>query len=129
VAIPFNTESPGDDLFLKKRKDDLARLGVCIEEDGSAWRVEALPSGWRLSDGETVKEILSLKSAGENMAERWAAALSCRKAVKDGDYLDEGTALALAEAAFKLPVRRCPHGRPIWFEVSRDELLRAVKRT
>jgi DNA mismatch repair protein MutL len=128
VAIPFDTESPEDDRFLKSRKADLAKLGVRVEagEDG-LWRIEALPAGWRLSDAETLREILSLKTAGENMAERWAATLSCREAVKDGDYLDPETALALAEEAFALS-KRCPHGRPIWFEISRDELLKAVKR-
>ena len=129
VAIPFDTESPEDDGFLKTRKADLARLGIRIEQDeGGGWRIEALPELWRLSDAETVREILDLKTAGENIAERWAATLSCRRAVKDGDYLDEGAALALAEEALKLPVPRCPHGRPIWFEISRTDLLRAVKR-
>jgi DNA mismatch repair protein MutL len=129
VAIPFDTENAEDDGFLKPRKADLARLGIRIEQDeGEGWRIEALPELWRLSDAETVREILSLKTAGENMAERWAATLSCRRAVKDGDYLDEGAALALAAEALKLPVPRCPHGRPIWFEISREDLLRAVRR-
>jgi DNA mismatch repair protein MutL len=77
---------------------------------------------------ETVTEILKLKAAGENMAERWAATLSCHGAIKDGDYLDDTAALALAEAALKLPLPRCPHGRPIWTELSREELFRAVRR-
>jgi DNA mismatch repair protein MutL len=129
VPIPFTTESPEDDAFLKTRKADLAGLGIRIEEgEGGGWRIEALPELWRLSDAETVREILGLKTAGEHMAERWAATLSCRRAVKDGDYLDERAALALAEEALKLPVPRCPHGRPIWFEISREDLFRAVKR-
>jgi DNA mismatch repair protein MutL len=129
VPIAFDTESPEDDGFLKTRQADLAALGIRIEADeGGGWRIEALPELWRLSDAETVREILSLKTAGENMAERWAATLSCRKAVKDGDYLDEGAALALAEEAMKLPVPRCPHGRPIWLEISREDLFKAVKR-
>ncbi|MDR1863175.1 MAG: DNA mismatch repair endonuclease MutL [Treponema sp.] len=129
VAIPFDTESLEDDAFLKTRKDDLARLGIRIEAaEGGGWRVEALPDLWRLSDAETVREILGLRSAGANMAERWAATLSCRRAVKDGDYLDEGAALALAEEALKLPVPLCPHGRPIWLEITREDLFRAVKR-
>ena len=30
--------------------------------------------------------------------------------------------------ALALPVRRCPHGRPIFMRMSRDELYRSVKR-
>jgi DNA mismatch repair protein MutL len=46
----------------------------------------------------------------------------------DGDYLDAQSALALAEEAFSLPSPRCPHGRPLWLEISRHDILRAVKR-
>jgi len=128
VPIPFRTESPGDDSFLEKKQAELVKLGVVLKRGEDEWLIEALPEGWNLSDRETVTEILNLKTAGENLAERWAATLSCRKAVKDGDFLDEKTALALAEESFTLPVRLCPHGRPIWFEISRRELLKAVKR-
>jgi DNA mismatch repair protein MutL len=134
VAIPFITENTEDDSFLEEKQGELAKLGLVIKRYGSdqmsaEWLIEALPSGWKLSDKETAAEILSLKDAKENPAERWAATFSCRTAVKDGDFLDEKTALALAEEALALPVSRCPHGRPIWFKVSRDDLFKAVKRS
>jgi len=128
VAIPFITESREDDTFLHGKREELSKLGIDIRRGNNEWLIEALPSGWSLSDPETVAAILDLKNSGESMAERWVATLSCRRAVKDGDYLDEKTALSLAEEAFTLPVRLCPHGRPIWFELSRDELFRAVRR-
>jgi len=128
VAIPFSTESAEDDSFLEVKKEELAKLGIIIGRGEKDWLVEALPSGWKISDKKTVEEILNLKTAGENMAERWAATLACHAAVKDGDYLDGRAALVLAEKAFGLPVPYCPHGRPIWFEISRDDLLKAVKR-
>ena len=128
VAIPFVTESREDDSFLREKREELSKLGIEIRRDGDEWLIEALPAGWTLSDPETVAAILDLKNSAENMAERWAATLSCRRAVKDGDFLDEKTALALAEEAFALPERLCPHGRPIWFELSREELFRAVRR-
>jgi DNA mismatch repair protein MutL len=129
VPIPFATESEEEDRFLSRCRAELAALGIVISggEEGH-WHIEALPINWHLGDAETVKEILKLKTAGENMAERWAATLSCHGAVKDGDYLDDTAALALAEAALKLPEARCPHGRPVWTELSREELFRAVRR-
>jgi len=128
VTIPFSTESPADDRFLEEKQEELEKLGIVIKKSENEWLIEALPSGWKLSDRETVAEILNLKTAGQNLAEHWAATLSCHRAVKDGDFLDEKTSLALAEEAFSLPIRLCPHGRPIWFEISRQDLLRAVKR-
>jgi DNA mismatch repair protein MutL len=129
VPIPFSTESPEEDRFLETKREELERLGILIEAAGDGlWHITALPENWRLSDPETLTAIRELGQAGENMAERWAATLSCHSAVRDGDYLDERTAAALAEAALALPIPRCPHGRPLWFEISRENLYRAVKR-
>ncbi|MDR1143020.1 MAG: DNA mismatch repair endonuclease MutL [Spirochaetaceae bacterium] len=134
VAIPFTTGSAGEDSFLQTRREELAKLGIVLEsEGGGTWRIEALPAGWKLDDGETVKNILSLRDAGENIAERWAATASCKAAIKDGGYLDDAAALAMAEAALALgkngSLPRCPHGRPLWVELSREDLYKAVRRT
>jgi DNA mismatch repair protein MutL len=128
VPISFCAESEEEDRFLRTARGDLEKLGVVIEEEEGSWRIEALPADWRLSDGETVEAVLALRTAGGNMAEHWAATLSCHGAIKDGDWLDPVSALALAEEAFKLPVRRCPHGRPIWYEIGKEDLFKAVKR-
>ena len=128
VPIPFVTESEGDDRFLAAHKEELARLGVLIAPDSGSWRIEALPGGWSLGDGETVRELLGLKRHKENMAEHWAATLTCHSAVKEKEYLDENAALSLADAALRLPIPRCPHGRPLWFELTKEDLHKAVKR-
>jgi len=128
VPIPFSTESFIDDNFLEEKQHELQKFGIVIRKEKDGWLIEALPSGWKYSDSETVAELLNLATAGSNFAERWAILLSCRAAIKDGDFLDETTALALAEEAFSIPAYRCPHGRPIWFAVSRRDLLSVVKR-
>jgi DNA mismatch repair protein MutL len=128
VPITFLTESGADDDFLASHRQELANLGVIVEGGQGSWRVEALPALWRLSDNETVDAILGLRTAGENIAERWAATLACHGAVRDGDYLDSEAALALAKAALAMPIQRCPHGRPILTEIKRNDLLRTVHR-
>jgi DNA mismatch repair protein MutL len=128
APIPFIAESDEEDAFLEAKREELSRLGVDIEKDGNGWRIDALPSDWRLGDAATVKEILELRTAGENMAERWAATVCCRAAIKDGDYPDDETAFALGKEALELPDPRCPHGRPIWTEIGRDALFKAVRR-
>jgi DNA mismatch repair protein MutL len=129
VPIPFSSGGDDEDRFLETRREELGRLGIRVERDGSGWRVEALPAGWRLGDAETVGAILELRGAGENLAERWAATLCCHHAVRDGDWLDDASALALAREALALQDPRCPHGRPVWTEIRREALYRAVKRS
>jgi DNA mismatch repair protein MutL len=129
APIPFETESEDDDAFLESRREELSALGLVITKSGSHhWQIEALPDAWKLNDQKTVEEIRSLKTSGGNIARRWAATLACHAAVKDGDYLDTDAALALAEEALKLSDPHCPHGRPIFTEISLDSLLKAVKR-
>jgi DNA mismatch repair protein MutL len=128
IPISFNTESAEDDNFLEAKKEELFKLAIAIERDGDGWRIDALPEGWRLGDAETVREILALRTASENIAERWAATLCCHQALRDGDIVDDATAFALAKEALALPDPHCPHGRPIWAEISRDALCRTVRR-
>ena len=132
TPVPFQTESADDDAFLEEKQNELSRLGIEIKKDENSphgfWHIEALPAGWRMNDKDTLKEILSLRTAGENMAQRWAATLCCHAAVKDGDYPDNETALDLGRQALSLSEPRCPHGRPVWTEISRDALYKAVRR-
>jgi DNA mismatch repair protein MutL len=141
VAIPFAASGAEEENFLLKKQDELKKLGIVIKKDDEdaaggegAWRIEALPAGWKSNDRETIQEILSLCSSGENLSKRWAAALACRSAIKDGDWLDDASAYELAEAALALEeetgqLPRCPHGRPLWKELSREELFKAVRRS
>ncbi|MDR0876616.1 MAG: DNA mismatch repair endonuclease MutL [Treponema sp.] len=129
VPIPFSTESNTDDRFLEEKKAELAVLAIDIERDGTSWRIEALPADWRLGDAETVRAILDLRGARENMAERWAATLSCHGAIRDGTWLDDKTAADLGREALALRDPHCPHGRPIWTEIRREALFQAVRRS
>ena len=134
VPIPFSTGSAGEDSFLLAEKGQLARLGIVLENGGGAsWVIKALPAGWKKTDSETVESILALHKTKGSIAESWAATLACHTAIRDGAYLDDGAALALAEAALSLageggPLPRCPHGRPLWTEITREDLYRAVRR-
>ncbi|MDR2807610.1 MAG: DNA mismatch repair endonuclease MutL [Spirochaetaceae bacterium] len=128
VSIPLITESAEDDRFLERYRPDLERLGIGLVQEDGTWLIEALPVNWHKSNTETVREILELKTAHENMAKRWAATLACHTAIKDGDYLDKTTAAALAQKALSLPDPHCPHGRPVFFVISREQLFKAVHR-
>ncbi|GAB1483883.1 DNA mismatch repair endonuclease MutL [Treponema sp.] len=129
VPLPFVTDSEEDDAFLQANLEQLGSLGILIQSEGQGnWNIEALPAAWKASDAETVQAILELRRSKEHIGERWLATLACHTAVKDGELLDENTALALAQAALNLPIPRCPHGRPVWKEISKEFLLRSVCR-
>jgi DNA mismatch repair protein MutL len=129
APIPFDTDSEDDDNFLESKREILSALGLIITKGVShSWQIEALPAAWKLNDQKTVEEIVSLRTSHEDVGRKWAATLACHAAIKDGDYLDENAALALAEEALALSDPHCPHGRPIWTEINLESLLKAVKR-
>ena len=129
VPLCFSTDSADADSFLKAKSAELSKFGFALHNNGDGmWQLDALPELWRFSDGDTVDEILNMANSGANFAEAAAASIACHSAIKEGDYLDAQSALELAAKALALPVKRCPHGRPILTEITRDELLRAVRR-
>lgn len=116
------------DSFSEKMRE----LGFEFEPAGPGRRqVTAVPQAASELPEETLRE--SLQSLQGSDFERWEwdfyAEIACKAAVKDGTPLDSIAARELLVEAFALPSPRCPHGRPVWFEVTRDELFSLVGRT
>jgi DNA mismatch repair protein MutL len=107
---------------------ELLEMGVSIRRAGArVFEVTALSAELQPLAEERLVEMLRGVGAGE-----WQYALragaACRLAIKEGDRVDALTARELCAGALKLPVARCPHGRPIWHELTQAELLRLVDR-
>ncbi len=81
-----------------------------------------------IEEEELVKALLLEKGSLAELKQRVYSLAACRLAVKEGERLDPPTASELVRRVFSLANARCPHGRPIWHEVRRGELLRAVQR-
>jgi DNA mismatch repair protein MutL len=129
IPLTFNVETVEEDAFLAEHQSELSRLGLLVEQDAPhIWRLEALPVGWHADDGKTIEAVLALPRTGTSFIESWAASCACHTAIRDGAFLDERTALNLAQEAMDMPVHHCPHGRPIWVEIMREDLLKGVKR-
>lgn len=93
------------------------------------WQVWSTPALWRGGEADFAHAVLDEKADADEIIRRAAAAGACKDAVKDGTYLDEQSAKDLAEAALSLPDPHCPHGRPLWCALSREELFSWVRRT
>jgi DNA mismatch repair protein MutL len=132
IPIVFATDSADEDEWLESRLEDLASLGFVLEREGSGanlrWKITSLPAEWKLDDSSTVRELRGLRDTGTAFIQHAIALAACHSAVRDGDYLDAASALELARSALDLSLRRCPHGRPIMTELSREFLFKAVKR-
>jgi len=115
---------------LELRKERLSGLGIEIERnDNDEWILTAVPGTVRNQEESIAQFLEEGASDAEGMEKALWADLACKAAVKDNSPLDDDAALRLIREAFALEVPRCPHGRPLWFEVSRRELFELVGRT
>jgi DNA mismatch repair protein MutL len=103
----------------------LPAAGFRIERDGDGWVVAAAPAPLAKRAAEAVRELA--RGSGDPLRSALALA-ACRAAVKDGDELDAAAAESLIAGALALPEPRCPHGRPIWTRITREQLYRLVRR-
>jgi DNA mismatch repair protein MutL len=107
---------------------ELEGIGIGLRRAGArAMEVTSLAADLKpLPETELVEMVRSV--SGEQWRSALIATAACRLAVKDGDRVDPVTARELCAQALKLPVPRCPHGRPIWHELGEDSLRRLVDR-
>lgn len=107
---------------------DLAEMGIAVRRAGArAFEVTALTADFQALAEERLVELVR-GVGGEQWQYAFRAAAACKLAIKEGDRVDPVTAHELCAQALELPVPRCPHGRPIWHELSEETLLRLVDR-
>jgi DNA mismatch repair protein MutL len=129
VPIEMSVSAEEDEL-LDSRREELSAAGIVVErgEDGS-WRLLAVPAVEGV-DAEGLAETLRELSAVSAELERdFYADLACKAAIKDGDVVDGETGERLMQEIFRLETPHCPHGRPLWLELSREQLFHLIGRT
>ncbi len=107
---------------------ELEAAGIRLNRAGArSLEVTALAADLKpLPEGTLVELVRGI--GGEQWRRDLLATAACRLAVKEGDRVDPVTARELCAQALRLEVPRCPHGRPIWYELDRTTLLRMVDR-
>ena len=128
LLLPVRLEGIGE-AEVERRRGSWAPLGIRVErgEDG-VYAVTALPQELLCVEEELAGALAEGSAEPDELAHRVLSLAACRTAVKDGEELDPLTAGELARRALGLDNARCPHGRPIWMRIRREELLRAVAR-
>jgi DNA mismatch repair protein MutL len=121
----IEVEDDEEDRLLGEAAKRLAEAGFKLKRDEGTWLVCAAPAELAKGASAAVRELA--RSNGDAVRASRALA-ACRAAVKDGDFLDDAAAEELIARALELPEPRCPHGRPIWTRVTREQLYRLVRR-
>lgn len=130
LIVPVElTLTPSQERALKGRVQEYTELGFQFESIGSGrWQLTAMPEVSLGQEDELVDFFVHTQGDGRELKKLIHSSIACRKAIMDGDRLDRTTAMELVDKTFALKEHRCPHGRPVWFILSRDELCRLVGR-
>ena len=130
LLVPYSFEvTPEDDEAMAGKNKELARLAIDLRRmSPGRWELAALPEAFRSMVGELVEFLVETRGDERELDQRLYARMSCRAAVKEGDSMDELAARDLIGRTFTLNNARCPHGRPIWYELNRTELYHLVGR-
>ncbi len=128
VPLGFDLEED-ESQHLEKVRQDLEQTGIKVHHVGEqAWELRAVPVGFSGTEASIVTAIRNRIATTRALTAALFADIACKAAVKDGDYVDDTTAITIIEGVLKLDTPRCPHGRPIYFEVTHDAMLHGVGR-
>ena len=131
LLVPLVMEvSDEEEQVLLTRLEQIADLGVRLERSGPGqWSVTAAAMAFLEHQDEVVETIREIARHPQEISHRFYAQMACKAAVKQGNALDPQAATDLLRQIFALPEPRCPHGRPLWAELSREQLYSLVGRT
>ena len=108
----------------------LREMGIVIErEAGRPLRITALAEPLHQLPAEWLAAYVAGMRGSEADLERAVLAdVACKLAVKDGEMLDREAATTIVRRSFDIELQHCPHGRPLWYSVARQQLVRQVGR-
>ncbi len=131
LLLPIHFEvTEQEDELLKSRLKFLEQMGITIEHaERNAYEITAMPEDFLCLEEDKLIEVLVSGRSIDELKNEIFSLIACRLAIKEGDEVDSLTAENLIRDAFALDNARCPHGRPIWFEIGKDELFKKVGRT
>lgn len=130
--------SPAESTIFDNYLHDLTRIGFSITRiSRTTYQIMKIPKIFEQRDLlSLIKEILEQLDKEvfipsiDSQSKRLLAYLACRSAVKSGDPLTEEQMKVIIKKIKSIPRGvTCPHGRPVYIEVSLRELDKLFKRT
>ena len=136
LLFPIQVELDPQQLSLYDEiSDQLKQSGFVVSEfGGRTVNIEGVPSLLSKKSPEKMfmkilDDIGSLRKAGYDVKKAMAQSIACRSAVMAGDRLTDQEAVGLITLLLKCDNKySCPHGRPTFIKLSREDIDRQFGR-
>ena len=132
LLVPYTvtTSSPEEDIYIEKNLSALSDAGFEGEKIAAGrFEFSTVPIRWKGTEQDLQDALLVSQVSVDEIIWKVAAMTACKAAVKDGYVLDKATSRQLAKDALALPDPHCPHGRPVWTTLTKEQLFARVRRT
>ncbi|ACL69916.1 DNA mismatch repair endonuclease MutL [Halothermothrix orenii] len=138
LVVPVNIETTAPEAeVLKSYLPQLEKMGFKLEVFGiNSFIVREVPSLIKKrSNKRVVREVIDKLLEHDKamkpseLINEIISYMSCRGAIKAGEYLDKKEAEQIIEGLFKTDnPYRCPHGRPIIIHITEDDINKGMGR-
>ncbi|MBQ7157962.1 MAG: DNA mismatch repair endonuclease MutL [Treponema sp.] len=132
LLVPYviTTSSAEEDNYISANLSALADAGFTGEKTAEGrFEFSTVPVRWKGTEQDLHDALLVTQVSVNEIIWKVAAMTACKAAVKDGYVLDKATSAQLAKDALALPDPHCPHGRPVWTTITKEQLFMRIRRT
>ena len=129
IPIDFEVERSIDN-FLIHNSSWYDEFGIHIERKGDLeWILLSIVPHYKSIEMDIINSIQGFGGGNiEELHKLLYANIACKAAIKDGDRIDDDSAVSLIKRVFSLTYPVCPHGRNFVVEITKEQLFESVNR-
>ncbi|WKC75039.1 DNA mismatch repair endonuclease MutL [Borreliella yangtzensis] len=130
IPIVFTIADKSIEEIVDSEIEEYKKIDIIISKIGpTKYQLESIPNICNQYENTLISFFQSRRSRTINSLESdLYATIACRKAVKTNDILSVEFGKFLINEFFKLEIKHCPHGRKIYYKISKFELEKKVDR-
>ncbi|WP_301409625.1 DNA mismatch repair endonuclease MutL [Borreliella tanukii] len=130
IPIEFTIADKNIEEIVDSEIEEYKKMDIIISKIGpKKYQLESIPNICNQYENTLINFFQSRRSRTINSLESdLYATIACRKAVKTNDILSIEFSKFLITEFFKLEIKHCPHGRKIYYKISKFELEKKVDR-
>ncbi|AJA90042.1 DNA mismatch repair protein MutL [Borreliella chilensis] len=130
IPIEFTIDDENTEKIIDSEIEEYKKMDIIISKiNPKKYQLESIPNICNQYENTLIQFFQSRKSRTINSLESdLYATIACRKAVKTNDILSVEFSKFLITEFFKLEIKHCPHGRKIYYKISKFELEKKVAR-